>query len=120
MDNAEFRAENKNSKLRYNSAYTSQFTIANKQCFKISSKMRKNQEIDFQTFEVQMAFKMTKHAEQAARNLVFLTTSEENSYGLAGDKWFDGFIEGFYGVTSGSMFQITEVTEYKNLVDYFI
>ena len=67
-------------------------TIRDVQCFKITLKYDgPDNNVDFEKFQVLLAFKPSNKdfifKDQYVR---ILATSEENSYGLAGGRWFDG------------------------------
>ena len=63
---------------------------------------------------MQFAMKFSnKHPAYSTSTGLVMLTSEENSYGLVGGTWFDGFVQCHRG-SSGFIYEILEVTEYIN------
>ena len=83
-----------------------------RQCFKITSKWRGSEMVDFQRLNVEFTVRFS-NAPPAYFDPV-IVSSEENAYGLAGGRWFDGNVECSY-LTSRDTLKIIEVTEYINM-----
>ena len=88
---------------------------AEKQCFKISFRWHGSYSPISCRENMNMQFAMkfsNKHPAYGTSGWVMLT-SEENSYGLAGGTWFDGFVQ-CIRASSEVVYEILEVTEYIN------
>ena len=91
-----------------------------KQCFKITSMWPGFDEINVKTFRQQFAFKFSNHvfenAGYEASSVVFtyFSTSEENSYGLAWGRRFEGTTDCRYLYT-GNLFKLVDISEYHNM-----
>ena len=90
--------------------------LADLQCFKITPKLNGNSgNHGITKLGMQIAFKpsiQTKFTDNAYVRI--LATSEENSYGLAGGRWYDGNVD-CSKLKSGYVMKIEEVKEYINL-----
>ena len=92
-------------------------------CFKISFRCNKCKEVNLRyfgvnlmftfntTFDVEQKFKESKELHKSSKAYF---TSEENSYGVAWGKWFDGH-QGYRPLKSGKAIRILEATEFQNL-----
>ena len=88
-----------------------------RQCYKVSTKWKggKGVDINFQEFRIQLALNFANGSTPGWAD--FVVTSEENSYGIAWKRWFDGKIGRFGGKIEGDYWamKIIEVTEYHNM-----
>ena len=85
-----------------------------RQCFTISARWNGDEDINFDNFTVELAFKFSNESRLPGTGEV-LFSDEDNSFGLAGGVWFDGPVDCFPMVYTGAMFKIVEVTEYLHL-----
>ena len=93
------------------------------QCFKIVPKGNGIGQFDFQKLRVFLTFTFntsidvadafTKSTRKYHRPSVF-ATSEENSYGMAWDRWFDGYFGKKLGF-NGRLLKIIDIIEHNNL-----
>ena len=91
-----------------------------KQCHKISAKWNQHEIINMSEFEVKIFFNFSIDASNVHTVADIVITSEESSYGLAGQRWYDGKVQedqrmqlGPLLVFSGDFMNIV-VNEYKN------
>ena len=73
--------------------------------------MTQKREIDFQSFEAQLAFRFL----DSLSYMSVMVTSEENAYGLAGGTWFDGIVDDCFVIANGDLLKMVEITEYIHL-----
>ena len=86
-----------------------------RQCYKITARWNGNEEINFNGFRVELAFKFFNDSGSSPGQGEVLFSSDENSFGLAKGVWFDGEVDCFPIVYSGGFFKIIEVSEYLHL-----
>ena len=88
-----------------------------RQCYKVSKKWKGGKQVDinFQEFRVQLALNFANGSTPGWAD--FVVTSEDNSFGIAWKRWFDGKIGRFGGKFEGDYWamKIIEVTEYHNM-----
>ena len=86
------------------------------QCFKITTKGHGVKSVNYQDFRVQWALKFNHSLRSQPFRIIEVTlTSEENSYGLAGRKWYDGYVKCLFGGDDNALYKFIEVTEYLKL-----
>ena len=92
-------------------------------CFKISFMCNKSKEVNLRNFGVNLMFYFNTtfdveqkfiESKKLHRSSSAYFTSEENSYGIAWGKWFDGH-QGLRSLTNGKAVRIIGATEYRNL-----
>ena len=83
-----------------------------RQCFKITSKWRGSEIINFQRLTVEFTVRFSSAPPSFLDPVII--SSEENAYGLAGGRWFDGNIQCSY-LKPFEVLKIIEITEYINL-----
>ena len=81
------------------------------QCYKITPLTNGNDTFDFGTSSLEFMFHYSNKSFTPGSFQV-IATSEENSYGLAGGRWYDGKAECAPFVTQRAVIGIFEVTEY--------
>ena len=94
------------------------------QCYQIVMKSNGNHAIEMDIFRTQIIFKFESYSLFPENAYVWLT-SEDNSYGLVGGKWFDGDVTKltlensyFKGILLPAIYQVKvfKVTEYIGLI----
>ena len=93
-------------------------------CFKLTPnwKISDRKDIDFEKLRMKLTFGFTNKSSVPSSADV-MVTSEANSFGLAGGKWFDGLViknklkfSALYGaINNKNEIKIIEVIEYKNM-----
>ena len=68
-----------------------------KQCYKIIPRRDRNHKIDFENISIFLEITNLKGGLENNFFVKGLLTSEENSNGIVGEKWFDGNVETFWG-----------------------
>ena len=88
-------------------------------CYKITSLWNGEEPIGVQGLSVFLSFYFINQA--YPKEAVFAFTSEENSYGMLYNRWFDGLVDGPITLNFGqsSSIEIVEVIEYSNLDTQF-
>ena len=92
-----------------------------RQCYMITFKWYGDEQIELENFNVQLALKFDNSKSkwilmETPHEVEVMLTSEENAYGLAGGKWFDGFVNCHSSnVSKGLLYKIIAVNEYRNL-----
>ena len=90
------------------------------QCYKISSKWKK--QFDLKNFKFRLGLQCANASDLYCnigywRHEIYVyPTSESNSYGIAGRRWFDRYVNIQKSrVLNGQIMRITEIKEYRNL-----
>ena len=89
------------------------------QCYKLSPTWNGREELDFANFSAKVGFTFS-NASDIPDSIDVWVTSEQNSYGIVQENWFDGKVE-FPSVTLyprgyiNKVMKIVEVTEYQNI-----
>ena len=88
----------------------------------ITFKWYGGEQIELENFNVQLALKFDNSKSiwiermRTPHEVEVMLTSEENAYGLAGGKWFDGFVDCHSSsISRGLLYKILAVDEYRNL-----
>ena len=81
-----------------------------KQCYKVSPKWNGSGEIDLEQFGVEIGFVFVNDS-VFPKKVRATFTSEDNAYGLAGGRWFDGKVT---WITMGSLGTTAQWRLYKN------
>ena len=102
-----------------NNSYTkcNEWAVPN-QCYMITSKWIGKHLVDFTKFGVQLLLKFSNETNpNYMANLLtqVIVASEENSYGLALGRWFDGKVDCLNTLRNGASLRIVEVNEFVNL-----
>ena len=89
------------------------------QCYKVSSKWKGDKRIDFQKLKVQLTFNFNETSDKNTASFAYAYlwfTSERNSYGLAGERWFEGRLDKILAnLDHKYSIAITKVTDYNNM-----
>ena len=94
-----------------------------RQCYKITwINWKGYEQSKFKNFKIQMALKFDNSAQgtlwtpKTPDRVEVILSSEDNSYGMAGGKWFDGYVDCHSSIISkGMVYKIIGVDEFRNL-----
>ena len=82
------------------------------QCYKITTKWNGHGKLDFQSMGIQLRFHMLNPQLHHLYGPHVIFTSEKNSYGVVGERWFDGKPSCAKYVHSSDLLQILGIIEY--------